>query len=77
MKSHARSGRGLNILRKPEASIALLFIKDLGDLLFLLNNLRRLGQPLSENVSFDEPGQPHGQFMTKELACWDRENLCE
>ena len=45
--------------------------------LLLLDDLRRLWDPLAEDVPLEKPREHHGQLMLDEMACRDGENLCE
>ena len=42
-----------------------------------LDDWRRLGDPLPEDVSFDQVWKRHGQLIGDETFRWDREDLCE
>jgi hypothetical protein len=47
------------------------------DKIGLLDDWRRLFNPLAEDVSLEEVRKPHRQLIVEETLGWDREDLCE
>lgn len=64
----------------PSSCLGSLCFRESTCLISLLssrNNLRRPGDVLSEDVSLNEPRQPHCQFVVDELLRGNREDLCQ